>query len=81
MHTALNLRDCIKMPSIRDIKYKRQVIYASEIQQKIITKPMVGKSCFLLFLDSRASARANDGRRDKVWDVKDAKDHNQTEVL
>jgi hypothetical protein len=35
----------------------------------------------LLFLDSRAWAGANDGRQDKLWDVKNAKDHNQTEVL
>ena len=31
MKTALNLQECIEMPSIRDIRYKRRVVFKYEI--------------------------------------------------
>lgn len=41
--TALNYRECIKMPSIRDIRYKRAMIFDNEIAMKILTKDEVGR--------------------------------------
>lgn len=41
MLTALNYRDCVKMPSIRDIRYKRAMVFNNEIAMKILTKDEV----------------------------------------
>ena len=41
LSTALGLRDCIKMPSVRGIRYLRYKVWQEEIAQKIVTKESV----------------------------------------
>ena len=41
MLTALNYKECIKMPTVRDIRYKRQMIFNGEIASKILLKDEV----------------------------------------
>jgi len=41
MLTALNYKECIKMPIVRDIKYKREMIFNADIASKILIKDEV----------------------------------------
>jgi hypothetical protein len=41
MLTALNYKECIKMPIVRDIRYKREMIFNGEIASKILMKDEV----------------------------------------
>jgi len=43
MLTALNYKEYIKMPIVRDIRYKREIIFNEEIASKIIMKDEVSE--------------------------------------
>lgn len=58
--TALNYRECIKMPSIRDIRYKRAIIYDNEIAMKILTKDEVGHACLVIGIGNFEGDRETD---------------------
>jgi hypothetical protein len=51
MLTALNYKEFIKMPIVRDIRYKREMIFNGEIATKILMKDEVSevgfKRCYI----------------------------------